>query len=189
MRFERGLHARLASIHRLMQQHPRDMYLIEQELTARTELAAIEDQRSSFTHHASVSAWIMKADRMSKDFFSAFKQRPAGSLVRGLIDASGTLQTDPDTVLSMATDYYETLFSAEIETDEISVARDMVWSHIHPSVSPGMATTLMVPFMERELQSAIAALDASSCLGDDGLTRQFFSDFWDDHHATLATHL
>lgn len=56
---------------------------------------------------------------MNKVFFSTFKHRPAGTLVRGLTDGSCALQTDPDTMLRMATDYFDMIFSAEAETEEI----------------------------------------------------------------------
>ena len=103
-RRERGLHACLASVHHLMQQHPQDTFLMEQEHTLKAELAAIEDHRSALTYHASVSSWIMKANRSNKFFFSAFKQRHASLSIRGLLaDASGILHTNPDSMLSMAT--------------------------------------------------------------------------------------
>lgn len=122
---------------------------------------------------------------MNKDFFSAFKQRPAGTSVRGLIDDSGVLQTDPDTVLAISSVYFASLFSADPLSDEVRIARDMVWSHVQPMVSPDMGAALLSPFTESELQTAVSALDASSCPGDDGLTRQFFTEFWDALHVTL----
>lgn len=45
---ERGLHASLALIHRLTQQHPLDSYLTKQELTAWVELTITEDQLSAY---------------------------------------------------------------------------------------------------------------------------------------------
>ena len=50
---------------------------------------------------------------------------------------------------------------------------------MHASVTPSMCLILDAPFTERELQHAVAAIDASSCLGDDDLTKFFFTDFWD----------
>lgn len=52
----------------------------------------------------------------------------------------------------------------------LSVSQDEIWSHMHPVVTTDMATTL---FSDTELHAAVVALDASSCLGDDGFTRQF----------------
>lgn len=109
----------------------------------RAELAAIEDQHSSCSHHASISSWIRKADRINKEFFSTFKKRSTSYV--------GVLQSDPNTVLALSIEYFDALFTAEIETKESRVARDMVWSHIHPSVSQEMASTILAPFSELEI--------------------------------------
>lgn len=135
------------------------------------------------TYHALVSNWIVKADRM-KDFFSTFRQRPSGSLVRGLVDALGFLQTDPDEVLSIAFQYFKLVFSAEVLTDDIPrlVRKSGLVCSL---VSPSMADSLISPFLVSKLKDAVASLDASSCPGDDGLTRHFFLEFWDVIHGPL----
>lgn len=147
---------------------------------ATASLKLIEEKRSEFSYHASVSRWIAKADRCNKDFFSAFRMRPAGSTLRALCDSHGILQSHPDTVLSLASEYYASLFSADIASDDIRLARDEVLSHVRHVVTPAMCQELLSPFSLTELQDAIAALDVASCPGDDGLTRDFFQTFWDD---------
>lgn len=49
-----------------------------------------------------------------------------------------------------------------------------------------MATVLLVSFSMPQLNDAITAVDAP---GDDGLTRQFFSEFWDMLQAPLLRRL
>ena len=36
-----------------------------------------------------------------------------------------------------------------------------------------------MPFSKQEMHDAVRGLDGASCLGDDGLTRQFFLQHWD----------
>ena len=176
---EIALHESLSAIQRLMQTHPQDAYLCDRAHCAREELRATQEKRSEFTYHATVTHWIAKADRMNKDFFSVFRQRPPGSTLRALRDPSDTLQTDPDIVLHMATDYYEALFLADLCTEESLQARSRVWQHVQPVVTDCMSQALLAPFTEQELLASISAIDASACPGEDGLTRQFFLEFWD----------
>ena len=76
------------------------------------------ERRAKFAYHALVSQWITKADRMNKDFFTAHRERPPGTSMRAIRDESGHLQTSPDTVLDIATEYYAQLFSADVCTSE-----------------------------------------------------------------------
>ena len=63
--------------------------------------------------------------------------------------------------------------------------REEVWSHVPLVVTSDMSASLLRPFTDIELRAAVAALDASSCPGDDGLTRQFFLEYWELLHRPL----
>lgn len=167
---EQGLHIRLASIHRLQQQHSQDSFLAHEESEARAELSFVLERRAEFTYHASVSQWIGKADRMNKYFFATFRERPSGSYLRAVRHSDGALYSQPDEVLGLAADYFESLFVPDVLTIEIADARDEVWSHVPVVVTLDMSVSLMRPFTDIELRAAVASLDASSCPGDDGLT-------------------
>lgn len=64
-----------------------------------------------------------------------------------------------------------------------------IWSHVSIVVTPAMSASLMGPFMDTELHAVVASLDASSCPGFDGLTRQFFLEYWDARHVPLLVGL
>ncbi|MCO5547737.1 hypothetical protein L7F22_001188 [Adiantum nelumboides] len=91
----------------------------------------------------------------------------------------GQLHTCPDEILEMASIYYETLFTSDLLTGDVLDARDEVWSFVRPVVSGDMQTTIMRPFSLQEVSDPIYGLDGASCPGDDGLTRQFFMQYWD----------
>ena len=122
---------------------------------------------------------------MNKDFFSTFRERPSGSFLRAIRHSDGTLYSQPDEVLGLAADYFEELFTPDALTPDIAHARDEVWSHVSVVVTPDMSASLMLPFTDIELRDAVGALDASSCLGDDGLTCQFFLEYWEILHRPL----
>ncbi|MCO5607951.1 hypothetical protein L7F22_062153 [Adiantum nelumboides] len=142
-------------------------------------LTHLQDEKSEFTYHSSVSTWISNADKMNKDFFSCFRERPAGTMVRDLRDSLGQLHTCPDEILEMASVYYETLFASDPLTWDVHDARDEVWSFVRPVVSKDMQIAIMRPFSLQKLIDAVHGLDGTSCPGDDGLTRQFFMQYWD----------
>ena len=116
---------------------------------------------------------------MNKDFFASHRERPPGTYLRAVLDDQGVLETHPDRILEIASTYYEDLFTADPVSVEIQTARDTVWSHTRRSVTADMTPTLCAMFTLQELRDAVDALDPSSCPGDDGLSRQFFTTYWD----------
>ncbi|MCO5553455.1 hypothetical protein L7F22_006976 [Adiantum nelumboides] len=145
----------------------------------------LQEMRFEFSHHASVSYWISKADRMNRDFFMAHRQRPAGSTMRAIRDIDDVLITDPDRVLDIASAFYEDLFTTDPVTVEIVDARQQIWSATHSRVTDEMCYHLMAPFTLDELHDAVHSLAPSSCPGDDGLTRGFFLTHWELMHVWL----
>ena len=72
---------------------------------------------------------------MNKDFFSCFRERPLGSMLRAVRDISDCLHTEPDGVLEIASSFYECLFTTDALTPEVITTRDEVWSFVRLVVS------------------------------------------------------
>ncbi|MCO5600627.1 hypothetical protein L7F22_054742 [Adiantum nelumboides] len=179
---ESALRAPLRSTQRILQDCRGDPYFSGRHIQVTTEIRRLQELRSEFSHHASVSYWISKADRMNRDFFVAHRERPAGSTMRAIRDTHGVLHTDPDQVLEISSAFYEDLFTADPATAEIIDAREQIWSSTHTRVTEDMCYHLMAPFTVEELHDAVHSLAPSSCPGDDGLTRGFFITHWDLMH-------
>lgn len=109
--------------------------------------------------------WLEDADRMNKDFFTAHRERPPGTTLQTLCDAQGSLQTHPDVILDMTADYFERIFTADVCTPEVLLAREQIWQHTRPRCIDAMAEILLAPFTDTELRDAIESLDPSSCPG------------------------
>ncbi|MCO5573599.1 hypothetical protein L7F22_027371 [Adiantum nelumboides] len=183
---ERQLQDRLACIRWRLQEFPGNTFLGDMQRETVDTLTHLQEEKSEFTYHASVSTWISKADRMNNFFFSCFRQRPAGTMVRTLRDSMGQLHTYLDEILEMASVYYETLFTLDLLTRDVLDARDEVWSFVRPVVSGDMQTAIMRSFsLQEEVSDTVHGLDGASCPGDDGLTRQFFMQYWDLVSQTL----
>ena len=45
-------------------------------------------------------------------------------------------------------------------------------------VQPSMHETLMAPFTSSEMHDSLMAIDGQKCHGEDGLSRAFFTTFW-----------
>ena len=50
-----------------------------------------------------------------------------------------------------------------------------------------MGEALLAPFTIAKMQDAIRDIDGQKCLGEDGLTRAFFTTFWEQIHLPLLS--
>ena len=66
-------------------------------------LEEITQRRTEFSFHASKSFWARKGDRMCREFFRTHGQRSAGEQIRSLRAQDGSVRTDPDEVMDLAT--------------------------------------------------------------------------------------
>ena len=80
--------------------------------------------------------------------------------------------------MGMTTDFYQTLFQWELPAPRTRRCHE-VWRHTPSIVQPSMQATLMAPFTTIEMQEALMAIDGQKCPGEDGLSRTFFTAFWD----------
>ncbi|MCO5584656.1 hypothetical protein L7F22_038587 [Adiantum nelumboides] len=138
---ERQLQDRLVCIRRRLQEFSGDTFLGDMQRETVDTLTHLQEEKSEFSYHASVFTWISKADRMNKDFFSCFRQRPAGTMVRALRDSMGQLHTCPDDILEMASVFYETLFTSDLLTRDVLDAKDEVWSFVRRVVSGDISSS------------------------------------------------
>ena len=115
-RRERSLLAPLASVQCPLQLHPGDAHYAGRQAELLDEIRTIQERRSEFFSHLTVARWVALGDRMNKDFFVAYRERPYGTTLRAVLDDTGQLQTHPDRVLETTTAYYEALFSADPST-------------------------------------------------------------------------
>ncbi|MCO5600085.1 hypothetical protein L7F22_054193 [Adiantum nelumboides] len=160
---------------------PGDPYFSGRHIEIIAEVHRLQEMMSEFSHHALVSYWISKADRMNRDFFATHR-KACRVYDESHRDTGDVLHSDPDQVLVIASDFYEDLFTADLVIVQIVEAREQIWSATHSRVTYDMCYHLMALFTVDELREAVHSLAPSACPGDDGLTRGFFITHCDIMH-------
>ena len=92
---------------------------------------------------------------------------------------------DPKEVMEMATNNYMTLFQQERPTVRARYYREELWSHTPRLMQPSMGETLLAPFTMTKMQEAVLAIDGQKCPGEHGLSKAFFTTFWEQIHQPL----
>ena len=119
---ERELQDRLSCIWRRLEEFLGDAFLRDCQVETFAALTHLQEEKSEFTYHALVSSWILNANRMNKDFFSCFRERPLGSTLRVVPDIFDCLHTKPDEVLEIASSFYKSLFTIDFISKDVCIA-------------------------------------------------------------------
>ena len=87
--------------------------------------------------------------------------------------------------MGMATNFYRTLFQQEQQAPRTKRCREEVWRHTSTIVQPSMEEAFVAPFTTTKMQDAVMAIDGQKCPGEDGLSKAFFTSYWDQIHQPL----
>ena len=108
-----------------------------------------------------------------------------GEQICSLRAQDGSISTRPKEVMYTATDYHRTLFQQASPDPQARHCREEVWSHTPTLIEPSMGEALIAPFTITEMQEAVRDIDGQKCLGEDMLSKAFFTTFWEQIHQPL----
>ena len=97
----------------------------------------------------------------------------------------GSITTGPEEVMDLATHFYRNLFEQEPPDPRARRCREEVWRHMPTLVQPSVGEALLTSFTVTEMQDAVRDIDGQKCPGEDGLSRAFFTTFWEQIHMPL----
>ena len=110
---ERDLHRGIASIQRQLERHPESEWLGSQLAQAQQELRDVEDRRYEFSFHRQAASWTQVGDRVTGDFFRITGPRHSREGVRRLRRPDGSVETEPEGLWALASQFYQTLLSVK----------------------------------------------------------------------------
>jgi hypothetical protein len=134
------------------------------ELLYREEMMWL--QRSRLT-------WLKEGDRNTKYFHSKSVWRARKNNIRQLVDDSGVAHVDVGIMQSMATEYFQQLFTADNDLDPTPVV-DL----IDHCISDEANDRLCGEFSEKEISDALFQIGPLKAPGPDGFPARFFQRNW-----------
>ncbi|CAM2111077.1 unnamed protein product [Caretta caretta] len=141
----------------------------------REELWALEDHRARGAFVRSRIRLLREMERGSRFFYALEKTRGAKKQVTCLLAEDGTPLTDPEEMRGRARDFYTSLFSPDPNDP---VACGVLWEEL-PMVSVGDRDRLELPLTLAEFSEALRRMPTNKSPGMDGLTVEFYREFWD----------
>lgn len=150
-----------------------DQFEVQQALQRRYNELLSQDE--IYWRQRSRVLWLKDGDRNSAFFHRRASNRKSRNKVKGLNDAAGNWQTNPELVSKILVQYYEGIFKSEGSDLE---ALDGILDSVHSRVSEDMNEALLAYYSDEEIKKALFQMHPSKSPGPDGMSPFFFQIFW-----------
>ncbi|XP_074271551.1 uncharacterized protein LOC141595482 [Silene latifolia] len=128
-----------------------------------------------YLHQKAKVEWNLGGDENSRYFHSKIKARQVHNKVFPIVDASGSLHQDPQTIEQAFLDYYTHILGSPNNTPKVHKATVRIGNCITEQHN----NILLRPVTKEEIKLCIFSIPASKSPGPDVYTSQFFKDSWD----------
>jgi hypothetical protein len=144
----------------------------QKEIMLRLEL--LLEQEETYWLQRARANWLKNGDRNTGFFQDFASRRRKKNAIKGLVDENGVLQEDKGTMCQMVQQYFEGLFTSEV--NEID---DTVLNDVHRRVTDDMNRDLTAPFSPEEIRKALFQIGDLKAPGPDGMHAIFYKNYWD----------
>ncbi|CAL1360466.1 unnamed protein product [Linum trigynum] len=120
---------------------------------------------------------VKKGDQNSAYLRTVTRARLKRNFVSVLRNEEGEWVTEEIGKASIATNFYQTLFTSENQVP--NMAERVANLPIAHSVTPQMNAQLTAEVLPSEVRSTVFSMGSKQALGSDGFTGKFFKSFWD----------
>jgi hypothetical protein len=117
--------------------------------------------------------WLQHGDQNTAFFHRFASGRRKQNFIKYLKNEAGDVIEDHDQIMGMAKNYFQTLFTAEVQDPDPNVLNKVL-----PSVTPEMNEKLLAPYSRDEVKMALFNIGDLKAPGPDGLHAVFYKHFW-----------
>lgn len=139
------------------------------------EIALIEANKTIFRAKA---RWTMEGEKPSAYFLGLEKRRAKDMNITALKDSTGRILTSNTDILERQREYYTHIYEEDPESlddlDDFPLSSADI-----PTISDLSKLLMDRPFTMEEFHSSLKALNKGKSPGSDGLTPEFYLQFWD----------
>ena len=167
------------SLQHFQQRMPWATWVVLELNNAKDKLGKLQDNWAQCTYNAFAAKWAQVGDKVSADFFKFVTPKRTCNGMKQLQRDDGSITEDAGEMRDIATKFYSNLLTAECFTlDQLEKQRD-VWQSMQPRVSLNMTNALVKPILISEVRAALDAIGSHVCPGTDGLSAEFFRNYWE----------
>jgi hypothetical protein len=117
--------------------------------------------------------WLKHGDQNTAFFHRSATARRKRNFIKSLKTESGDVVEDSDQLMSLATGYFQNLFSTDVQNPDQGV-----FDKVIPRVTEDMNQILLAPYTREEVKKALFNIGDLKAPGPDGLHAVFYKRFW-----------
>ena len=124
----------------------------------------------------------LKAQDCTKNqLLRSLKVKKQQSTIESLVDSQDKAEKNPNVMASMMVNHLSQIIEQEEDcSSQVDQAKQQVLAAIQERVSPTTATNIEIPFTKEECWHALKKLGKKKSPGWDGITTEFWLEFWEE---------
>lgn len=150
---------------------------IEKYETLKNELEHIEIEKCQGAILRSKSKWAIESDRNTKYFLNLEKQRQQKKCISELLVDNGDTVSDTDSIMNVEYEFYKELYSC-VDTETESI--DTYLQCIETTLEDNDRLFCDENISKEDIHSALFKMKKQKTPGPDGLTVEFYIQFWNE---------
>ena len=174
-RLRRGLR----SLQHLQEKRPYSTYIRSRVIQVGNQILELQKVSAEFTYHNIASEWAESGDKVNKMFFKMHNFHKSTARISQLKCPDGSFTNDASQMRQIASEYYDNLLKAQSFSIGDLAKRDIIWSRIQHKVPVQLSERLLQPLSPQEVFKAAKSLAKDVCPGLDGLSVQWYLQYWD----------
>ena len=145
--------------------------------TLKRLIRAIETEKAKSHYLSAKLEWLENAEKCSKTFFSLHAKAKSEVRVDEIRDSGGFLKTDTPEIADVFKEFYHTLYTQDYinEVDQDNFLKGIGLAKLNQEEKEKSSSVLTL----REFEVALFKLPNGKSPGPDGLTTEFYKQFWD----------
>lgn len=145
------------------------------------QISEINHEKANRAIFKSKANWIKLGERPTSYFLGLEKRQSKEKTITSMRDESGRILTNNMDILSYEKRYFSNIYEEDPSTlppiQDIPLTMEDV-----PQVTEGHQQIMGLPFSHRDFHTALKNLNKNKSPGSDGITPEFYLQFWDQLH-------
>ena len=139
----------------------------------------IRQQREKFLLRELATWWVVKGDKVNREFFLTKAPELRGTHIQRLKWKDDSMATDEEEILQIATNYYKDLLTPTLIDGPPSILMHDVVACLKTKIAEVAKTQLSKAIKKEEIVAGLGRIHSLACPGADGMPKAFFKEFWE----------
>ncbi|KAM6564495.1 hypothetical protein CsatB_024493 [Cannabis sativa] len=132
-------------------------------------------KEEDYWHQRARISWMKSGDSNTKFFHQRANSRSSNNRIKKLKDAAGNTQTSESALMTIISDYFQSIFTSHQVDDH---AINSILEVVPTMLDENARDIISAPFTASEVYTALHSMSDDKSPGKDGMSVMFFTNYW-----------